>query len=116
MEKMSMVLVIMYDGESLCSDDALMNWFKERGCQVNENEIELKDKIIKWNNMRKVNSLIFTIDIENDDEFPSILFEFIGSLKNKDTIISLAEESPSGYQLIFEANLKRFREEIMAEE
>ncbi len=112
---MSMVLVIMYDGESLCSDDALMDWFKKRKCQVNENEIQLENQIIKWNNMRKVNSLIFNLDVENDDDFPSILFEFIGNLKNKNTIISLAEESISGYQLIFEANLKRFQEEIMAE-
>ena len=113
---MSMVLVIRYDDEPLCATEGMVDWFTQRGVNIDDDNIEVGNVKIGWNNMKKVNSLIFTIDVENDEDFPPVLFEFIDSLRNKDTIISLAEESISGYQLIFEANLKRFQQEILVEE
>ena len=115
MEKMSMVLVIRYDDEPLCATETMIDWFAKREIKIDNDYIEVGNLKIAWNNMKKVNSLIFTIGVENDEDFPPVLFDFIGSLRNKDTIISLAEESISGYQLIFEANLKRFQE-ILVEE
>lgn len=93
-----MVLVVRYDDEPLCATQPMIDWFNERGIKTDDDNIEVGNLKIAWNNMKKVNSLIFTIAVENDEDFPPVLFDFIGSLRNKDTIISLAEESISGYQ------------------
>ena len=114
MDKMSMVLVVRYDSESLCSDEELISWFHDRGLEDIEGVIKMDNLDLMWNNMKSVNSLIFTVNIVEDEDFPPILFEYIRSLENKNTIISLAEESNSGYQLIFESNLEKFKKEILS--
>jgi hypothetical protein len=116
MEKMSMVLVVQYNSETLCSDEGLMSWFQHQNATVNDDTISINDLEIQWNNMKRVNSLIFTVDVVEDADFPPILFNYVASLKNNETIISIAEESDSGYQLIFESNLDRFKKEILTDE
>tara|TARA_R110002110_G_scaffold415575_1_gene651198 strand:+ start:2205 stop:2552 length:348 start_codon:yes stop_codon:yes gene_type:complete len=115
MDKMSMVLVVQYDSETLCSDEELISWFHNRGLNDDEGVINIDGLELMWNNMKSVNSLIFTVNIIEDNEFPPVLFDYIRSLENKNTIISLAEESNSGYQLIFESNLEKFKKEILSE-
>lgn len=113
---MSMVLVVRYEDEPLCADERFKNWFAVRGVSLDDNELQIGTQKVLWNNMRKVNSLMFTIDVDNDEDFPPILFDYVAHLENKDTIVSLAEESVSGYELIYEANLKRFQEELLSDE
>ena len=80
------------------------------------------DNKVNLDFMPKINTLSFGVRVEGDDDFPPLLFDFISSLKDNKTIVSLAEcvEGESIHsnkcELIYEANLKRFMKEIVNSE
>ncbi len=112
---MSMVLVIRYNDEELCSSKQMTEWFENKSYSVSETKIEGNGFSFDWTNMKLVNSLMFVIDAENDDDFPPVLFDYIQALNRDDTIVSLAEEGMGNYDLIFEANLPKFIAELTKE-
>jgi len=116
MEQMSMVLVIRYEGEQLCSPTQMTEWFESKSYKVGDTKIVGEQTSFEWAHMKMVNTLMFVVNTQEDVDFPSILFDFILNLKSKDTIVSLAEESQGGYKLVFEANLERFIKELVSGE
>jgi hypothetical protein len=111
-----MVLVIRYNEEELCSPKKMSEWFTQKECEVSKTKISGEGFSFDWSHMKLVNSLMFVVDVDDDAEFPAILFAYILSLSEKDTIVSLAEESFMGYDLIFEADLPKFVNELIKEE
>jgi len=116
MNDMSMVLAVRYNSEELCSPESMKSWFEEKSCNVEKTKIHSGNQSFDWAHMDSVNTLMFVVDAQEDRDFPPILFDYVLSLENDDTIVSLAEECPSGFALIFEANLKRFVKELLTGE
>jgi len=102
------VLAIDMVDEEL-SDEAVFNsWFSERGYDVGEEVISKGNEQIVYNLYSKANVFIFKFENTND-YFPEILIDFISSLQNKETQISVAEEGQYGeYNTLVDMYLSDF--------
>ena len=113
METMSMVLVVRYNEEKLCSPESMKSWFENKECVVDDTKITTPSVSFDWSHMKMVNTLMFVVDVNEDEDFPAVLFDYIMDLEGDDTIISLAEEGMGSFHLIFEANRPRFVKELV---
>jgi len=119
------VLAINYQDEPLCSSNSsIVDWLVKNNVKVDVDSdfFEVGGRKVDFDYMPKINTLSFGVQVDSDDDFPSLLFNFIDSLKNNNTIVSIAEcfdetsIHPSNCELIYEANLKRFKKEIVESE
>ncbi len=124
-EMNTIILAINYSDEPVCSSlENIQSWFDKYNVSipVDEEYFILDDNKVNLDFMPKINTLSFGVRVEGDDDFPPLLFDFISSLKDNKTIVSLAEcvEGESIHtnkcELIYEANLKRFMKEIVNSE
>lgn len=115
------MLAVRYGKEPLCSSlDNLNGWFQPRGIKISpeDDSFTVGGRSINFEFMPSIETVSFSVDVDSDDEFPSILFDFVNDLSDDKSIISLAEcddisNSFSNCSLIYEANLKVFRKEML---
>ena len=121
----TIILAINYSDEPVCASlENIQLWFDKYNVSipVDEEYFMLEDNKINLDFMPKINTLSFGVKVEGDEDFPPLLFDFISSLEDSKTIVSLAEcvdgESihSNRCELIYEANLKRFMKEIVNRE
>lgn len=119
------VLAINYQDEPLCnSNSTIVDWLVNNNVKVDVDSdyFEVGEMKVDFDYMPKINTLSFGVQVDNDADFPSLLFNFIDSLNDNKTIVSIAEcfdetsLKPSNCELIYEANLKRFKKEIIESE
>lgn len=107
------VLAIDMGNETLKSMETVKGWFEQRGCSVEEENISFGEVDINYSVYERTSVVIFRFDNE-DDNFPVVLLQFIEALEDvKGTSVSVAEETPFGYQTLVELNLEDFNKHII---
>jgi len=115
------MLAVRYGNEPVCSSSESLNgWFSSKGIVLDEESESFSylGRNINFDFMPSIETVSFSVDVDSDDDFPEILFDFVCDLADDRSIISLAEcddvsNSFGSCSLIYEANLKVFRKEML---
>jgi hypothetical protein len=110
-DKMSELVVAIDMGEeALSKDDAFEQWFKDRNYDIGEETIMNEYVQLKYNRYSRANVVIFKYEYEDEDVvFPKAIIDFLESLTDsKKTQVSVAEDTPYGYETIVELKLGAF--------
>lgn len=105
-----LVVAIDMGEETLSDDNAFEQWFKDRKYDIGEETIMNEYVELKYNRYSRANVVIFKYEYEDEDVvFPKAIIDFLESLTDiKKTQVSVAEDTPYGYETIVELKLGSF--------
>jgi len=109
----AMVAITMAD-EPMVDFIKIKEWFEGRGYSVNEESIISKEYEILYTYFNKLNILTFYYEGNIDEDFPTIIFEFISNLKDlKNTSISIAEAYDMDFKTLVALPLGKFIDSVL---
>ncbi len=105
-----LVVAIDMGEETLSDDNAFEQWFKDRKYDIGEETIMNEYVELNYNRYSRANVVIFKYEYEDEDViFPKAIIDFLESLTDiKKTQVSVAEDTPYGYETIVELKLGSF--------
>lgn len=107
-----LVVAIDMGSEPLSNENKFNEWFANKGYKVNEDSLENELLSMTYSIYQKANVVILRHTYEDKEIiFPKIIIEYLEALTDlKGTQVSVAEETPMGYETIIELKLGKFLE------
>jgi len=103
------MIAISMANEPMNDIQRVKEWFIKKGYNIDEDVISSENHNILYTYFEKLSVLTFYYEGNVDNDFPEIIFEFITLLQDlKDTKVSIAEESYSGFETLVDLPLGKF--------
>ncbi len=107
-----LVVAIDMGSETLSKENKFNEWFVNKGYKVNEDTIENEILSLTYSVYKRANVVILRYNYGGEEIiFPKIIIDYLEALTDlKQTQVSVAEETPMGYETIIELKLGKFLE------
>ncbi|MAH42573.1 hypothetical protein CL614_02510 [archaeon] len=107
-----LVVAIDMGSETLSKENKFNEWFVNKGYKIHEETIDNDIVVLTYSVYKRANVVILRYNYEGEEIiFPKIIIEYLEALTDlKGTQVSVAEETPMGYETIIELKLGKFLE------